>query len=99
MNSAAADRLNAALGVATDPPRVVATAVCDALERARNESVIGWPEKFYARVNAVFPQLVDRSLARSLPVVKSHATAEQPCEAPPLAERSPIKLESTEVSS
>jgi short-subunit dehydrogenase len=99
MNSAAADRLNSALGVATDLPAVVATAVCDALERVRNESVIGWPEKFYARVNAVLPRLVDRSLARSLPIVKSHAAAEQITQAPPSEPRKPLNLESTEVSS
>jgi len=99
MNSAAADRLNAALGVATDLPAVVATELCDALERGRNESVIGWPERLYARINAVLPRLVDHSLARSLPVVKSHAAAEQITRAPPSGTRRPLDLESTEVSS
>jgi short-subunit dehydrogenase len=74
LNSAAVERLNAALGVATDHPGVVAAAVCRALARGRKASVLGWPERLYARLNALAPSVVDRSLAASLPVIKEHAS-------------------------
>jgi short-subunit dehydrogenase len=73
LNSAAVDRLNVALRVATDSPAVVAAAVCRALARGRKASVLGWPEWLYARVNALAPSVVDRSLAPRLPVIKAHA--------------------------
>jgi short-subunit dehydrogenase len=75
LNPAAVDRLNAALRVATDPPAIVALAVCRALARGRKASVLGWPERFYARVNALVPSVIDRSLAASLPVIKAHASS------------------------
>jgi short-subunit dehydrogenase len=75
LNPAAVDRLNAALRVATDTPAIVALAVCRALARGRKASVLGWPERFYARVNALAPSVIDRSLAASLPVIKAHASS------------------------
>jgi short-subunit dehydrogenase len=73
LNSAAVDRLNRALRVAIDSPVVVADAVCRALDDERKTSVLGWPERLYARVNAVSPSIVDRSLRATLPVIKAHA--------------------------
>jgi short-subunit dehydrogenase len=75
LNSAAVDRLNEALRVSTDSPTVVASAVCRALARGRKASVLGWPERLYARVNALAPSVVDRSLAANLPVIKAHASS------------------------
>jgi hypothetical protein len=46
-----------------DPPDTVAHLIANAIEDGRSEVYIGWPERFFARVNAVAPQLVDRSLA------------------------------------
>jgi len=73
LNSPVVERLNAALRVTTDSPAVVAAAVCRALERERLTSVLGWPEKFYARINALMPSLIDRSLVAALPLIKTHA--------------------------
>ena len=73
LNSPVVERLNAALRVTTDSPAVVATALCRALERERLTSVLGWPEKFYARINALMPSIVDRSLLATLPLIKTHA--------------------------
>lgn len=50
-------------GAAMDPPEMVARVVADAIEDDRREVYIGWPERFFVRVNAVAPGLVDRSLA------------------------------------
>ena len=73
LNSPVVERLHAALRVTTDSPAVVAAALCRALERERLTSVLGWPEKLYARINALMPSLVDRSLLATLPLIKAHA--------------------------
>jgi short-subunit dehydrogenase len=73
MNSDALLQLNAALGVRSDPPHRVAACVCDMLESGRRAAVIGWPEWLFVRINAVLPRLVDRSLARTLPLIRAHA--------------------------
>jgi len=73
LNSPVVERLNAALRVTTDSPAVVATALCRALERERLTSVLGWPERLYARINALMPSIVDRSLLATLPLIKTHA--------------------------
>ncbi len=73
MNATAVERMNAELGVAMDPPEIVANAACDMLERGRREAVLGWPEKLFVRINALFPGMVDGSLRRQLPVIRRHA--------------------------
>jgi short-subunit dehydrogenase len=83
MNAGAADRLNAELGVALDEPQVVARAVCAMLVERRPFAVLGWPEKLFARINAVLPRLVDGALIRQLPAIRRHAPG-------PAAARHPI---------
>ena len=34
------------------------------------EATIGWPEKLFVRINGILPWLVDRSLARQLPIIQ-----------------------------
>ena len=74
INSPAVERMNAELGVATDTPESVAAALCDMLESGRNAAVLGWPEKLFARLNAVLPGLVDRALRKQLPVIRRYAS-------------------------
>ena len=73
-NDPALDSLNAELGVASDPPERVAAAACRMLEGGPAELVIGWPERFFARLNRLLPELVDRALLKQLPAVKRHVT-------------------------
>lgn len=61
--------MNAALGNPVDAPERVANAVLHAMARGRNESVIGWPERFFTRLNGVFPQLIDGAIIKQLPVI------------------------------
>lgn len=75
MNAGAADRLNAELGSAVDDPAVVAQAVCRMLETAQPFAVLGWPEKLFARINAVMPRLVDGALIKQLPAIRRHASS------------------------
>lgn len=69
-NCAAVEELNAQLAVATDPPERVAAAVRRMLETGRSEATIGWPERLFVRINGILPRLVDRSLARQLPIIR-----------------------------
>jgi short-subunit dehydrogenase len=74
INTSAVERMNAELGVAMDPPELVAKAVCDMLERGNAEAVLGWPEKLFARINGVLPRVVDNALRKQLPVIRRYAT-------------------------
>ena len=73
MNHSAVEQMNQELGVAMDPPEVVAAAACDMLEQGRLEAVLGWPEKLFVRINALLPRVVDSSLRKQLPVIRRHA--------------------------
>jgi short-subunit dehydrogenase len=73
INTSAVERMNEELGVAMDPPEAVARAVCDMLEDGRAESVLGWPEKFFTRLNGLLPRIVDGALRKQLAVIRRHA--------------------------
>jgi short-subunit dehydrogenase len=75
MNASAVERMNVELGVAMDPPELVAAAACDMLADGRLEAVLGWPEKLFVRINALLPRVVDGSLRKQLPVIRRHAQA------------------------
>jgi short-subunit dehydrogenase len=79
--------MNEELKVGMDAPEDVARAIREVLERERPERYLGGPERLFARLNALLPRLVDRSLLRQLPVIRRHAAAEP---APRAAAPSPI---------
>ncbi|MDY0106556.1 MAG: SDR family oxidoreductase [Giesbergeria sp.] len=74
-NSAAVQRLNRQLGNASDPVERVADVVLQALQDGAAETHVGFPEKLFARLNGLAPELVDRALQSRLPVIKQHACA------------------------
>lgn len=78
INTGAVERMNAELGTATDPPERVAAALCRMLERDEPERVVGWPEKFFARLNGALPRLVDGALVKQLPVIRRYARESLP---------------------
>jgi short-subunit dehydrogenase len=78
MNSTAVEQMNAELGVAMDTPQSVARAAREMLEQDTPEAVVGWPEKFFARLNAVLPRVVDRALLKQLPVIRRYAGESTP---------------------
>ena len=61
--------MNKALGSKVDPPEMVAKELVSLLEGKKNRRFIGWPEKFFARLNGAFPELVDLSMKKSLPTI------------------------------
>lgn len=77
-NTPAVDALNAELKVDSDAPDTVATALVRAIEQGDRRRQLGWPEKLFARINGMFPALVDRSLRAQLPIIRRHASQAQP---------------------
>jgi short-subunit dehydrogenase len=65
--------MNAELGVGMDTPQQVAAAIVRVLRDERREVLLGAPERLFAKLNALWPALVDRSLRRQLAVVRRHA--------------------------
>ncbi|CRM00298.1 MULTISPECIES: SDR family oxidoreductase [Pseudomonas] len=70
MNSPAAQALNDALKSNVDDPHTVASAVIQAILKDRRDLYLGWPERFFVRLNSLLPNLVDRSLSKQLPLIR-----------------------------
>ncbi|MCI3944448.1 SDR family oxidoreductase [Pseudomonas syringae] len=79
MNSPAAQALNDALKSGVDAPQHVADAVLHAIAGERRELYLGWPERFFVRLNSLLPTLVDRGLRKHLPMIR-HLSTPPPAE-------------------
>ncbi|WP_448551217.1 SDR family oxidoreductase [Thalassotalea montiporae] len=73
INSDAVNQLNKVLKTATDSPELVAQELVTLLASRKRERYIGWPERFFVKLNQLFPNLVGQSIAKQLPVIKSFA--------------------------
>ncbi|MHC8318988.1 SDR family oxidoreductase [Pseudomonas sp. LB3P31] len=80
MNSSAAQALNVALKASVDDPQRVAAGVIQAIAGDRRDLYLGWPERFFVRLNSLLPNLVDRGLRKHLPLIRrlSHKTDRKP---------------------
>ncbi len=56
-----------------DEPEPIAQAIVRALEKERKECYFGTPERFFARINAVFPAVLDRALAKQTAILSRYA--------------------------
>lgn len=63
INNDAVMKMGEATGMNMDEPEYVATKIFNAIEAEKKEVYIGFPESFFARLNGVFPNLVDGALA------------------------------------
>lgn len=79
------DALNAALGTAVDDPAYVAARLLADIARGTRRRQLGWPERLFARLNGLLPELVDRALAGQLPTIRTHAIARGAAPAPAAA--------------
>ena len=70
MNSVAAQALNDALKSSVDNPQTVAAAVIHAIAGDRRDLYLGWPERFFVRLNSLLPNVVDRGLRKQLPLIR-----------------------------
>lgn len=73
LNSPSVVAMNEDLKVAMDPPERVAAAVIAAVHAEREETYLGWPEKFFVSLNGLLPRIVDRALRRQLPTIRRFA--------------------------
>ncbi|MFK7954479.1 MAG: SDR family oxidoreductase [Lysobacterales bacterium] len=77
LNSRQVVALNQELGNTMDTPEVVAEQIIKVLKNSTSrDQIIGWPEKFFVRVNALFPSLVDSSLRKQLAIIQRFAKSE-----------------------
>jgi short-subunit dehydrogenase len=72
INDERAVALNNALGNHVDTPDVVAQALVKALEQNKARLSIGFAERFFAKLNAILPSIVDSALAKKLPIIKRY---------------------------
>lgn len=74
LNSDSVVAMNAELGTAMDDPALVANEVMQVIHSgSKTDKYIGWPEKLFVRVNALFPGIVDNSLRKQLPTIRRFA--------------------------
>lgn len=64
-NKGIKEELNRRNGVTQDPPELVAQRIYRAICRREKDVRIGWPERFFALLNAIFPSLVDGGLEKN----------------------------------
>lgn len=63
--------VNRRMGVSTDNAGTVAALLVDALYARKAERFVGWPERLFVKINALFPRLVDRSLDKQTRLLTS----------------------------
>ena len=73
INDDRANALNEALGNQTDEPDAVAQAFIKQLENNLPRVALGRAERFFAKLNALVPSVVDNALAKKLPTIKRYA--------------------------
>ncbi len=74
LNSDALYNVSKKLGFKFDEPETVAEQIINAIEAERNELFIGFPEKFFARLNGLFPALVDSGTEKQSRLIKDFLT-------------------------
>ncbi len=73
LNVGALEALNRQLGTAVDTPERVASELMQLLASSSKQRFIGWPEKLFARVNALLPFMVDGAIAKQWKVIRQFA--------------------------
>ena len=70
INSQQVMDMNDALGVRADSADWVAQQVVKTVQKNRRSVYLGWPEKLFVRVNALFPSVVAHSIIKQLPIIR-----------------------------
>ena len=68
-NSPEAVAMNKAMNSKTDPPELVAKSLMTLPQSKSDRKSIGWPEKLFARINGLLPELVDSSIKKNLSTI------------------------------
>lgn len=72
INSQQVADMNDALGVKADSATWVAEQVVRAVQKGSHRVYLGWPEKFFVRMNALFPGIVANSIIKQLPIIRRY---------------------------
>ena len=75
LNSTAVYAMNAELGTKSDSAEFVAKQAVIALNKEVTRRWLGWPERFFVKLNAIFPGVVDKALAKQHAIIARHAHA------------------------
>jgi short-subunit dehydrogenase len=62
INEGAVSRMAEAVAMKQDQPQAVARTIVAAMLANKRERFFGWPERFFVRLNGLFPRLVDKGL-------------------------------------
>ena len=73
INSDAVYAMNIELGTKSDSAEWVAQQALKVLEKEVERRWLGWPERFFVKLNALFPRIVDKALAKQRPIIARHA--------------------------
>jgi len=71
LNSTAVYRMAKEVNMKMDEPADVARRVVQAIERDRDEVVLGWPESLFVRLNALLPRLIDVALRKQNRIMRT----------------------------
>jgi len=75
INSSLVVDMNKELGNAVDQPEFVAARILKRIDKNKwGSCVIGWPEIFYAKMNACLPSVTDQAIKKALSVIRRYAT-------------------------
>jgi short-subunit dehydrogenase len=79
LNNASVKQMNQELGNTVDSPAWVARQLVSVLEADKSLSrYLGWPERFFVRLNGLLPSVVDNALSRQLATIKRYCRVRQP---------------------
>jgi short-subunit dehydrogenase len=82
MNTDLVREFFSATRTAVDRPEQVASHIAAAVEQGRSDIYLGWPERFFVRLNGMLPRLVDSALVRQARIadrlLHPHARVEGP---------------------
>ncbi len=72
-NAGAVEQMAQAVKMTQDSPESVAQQLAQAIEQRARDRYLGWPEKFFVRLNALFPRLVDGALIKQAAQMQPYA--------------------------
>ncbi len=73
INSPAVVEMNKVLGNSSDSPELVAQALLAFLKSNKLRAAVGWPEKLFARINGLLPEVVDNAISKQLKTILKFA--------------------------
>lgn len=75
MNSDEVVAMNNELGNRMDDSQWVARQLMILLHKRDRARFLGWPERFFIKLNSLFPGVVDKALGKQLPIIRRYAVA------------------------